>query len=164
MVIVSTPFLFWNNRTITELENQPNFFDKCLYHDVKLLLHHNKAYKQRKTPPSLVEFSVVALPIFTARGRDASAASGGASELSKRQRSKFRERIANWKFRAPQQEIYRPAVASVRWTLAGRKKPRLFSRGFLCLRYLFSRPVTRQLSSAYMCLTSVFGMGTGGPT
>ena len=35
---------------------------------------------------------------------------------------------------------------------------------FLCLRYLFSRPVTRQLSSAYMCLTSVFGMGTGGPT
>ena len=34
----------------------------------------------------------------------------------------------------------------------------------LCSRYLFSRPVTRQLSSAYMCLTSVFGMGTGGPT
>ena len=34
----------------------------------------------------------------------------------------------------------------------------------LCLRYLFSRPVTRQVSSAYMCLTSVFGMGTGGPT
>ena len=54
--------------------------------------------------------------------------------------------------------------ASVRWTLAGRKKPRPFGRGFLCLRYLFSRPVTRQLSSAYMCLTSVFGMGTGGPT
>ena len=36
--------------------------------------------------------------------------------------------------------------------------------GALCSRYLFSRPVTRQLSSAYMCLTSVFGMGTGGPT
>ena len=34
----------------------------------------------------------------------------------------------------------------------------------LCSRYLFSRPVTRQLSSAYVCLTSVFGMGTGGPT
>ena len=34
----------------------------------------------------------------------------------------------------------------------------------LCLRYLFSRPVTRQLSSAYVCLTSVFGMGPGGPT
>ena len=60
--------------------------------------------------------------------------------------------------------IYRPAAASVRGTLAGRKKPRPYGRGFLCLRYLFSRPVTRQLSSAYMCLTSVFGMGTGGPT
>ena len=35
---------------------------------------------------------------------------------------------------------------------------------YLCSRYLFSRPVTRQLSSAYKCLTSVFGMGTGGPT
>ena len=35
---------------------------------------------------------------------------------------------------------------------------------YLCSRYLFSRPVTRQLSSAYVCLTSVFGMGTGGPT
>ena len=34
----------------------------------------------------------------------------------------------------------------------------------LCLRYLFSRPVTRHLSSAYMSLTSVFGMGTGGPS
>ena len=34
----------------------------------------------------------------------------------------------------------------------------------LCLRYLFSQPVTRQLSSAYVCLTSVFGMGTGGST
>ena len=33
-----------------------------------------------------------------------------------------------------------------------------------CSHYLFSQPVTRQLSSAYMCLTSVFGMGTGGPT
>ncbi len=39
-----------------------------------------------------------------------------------------------------------------------------FSVEALCSRYLFLRPVTRQLSSAYMCLTSVFGMGTGGPT
>ena len=34
----------------------------------------------------------------------------------------------------------------------------------LCSRYLSSRAVTRQVLSAYMCLTSVFGMGTGGPT
>ena len=30
-------------------------------------------------------------------------------------------------------------------------------------RYLFSRSVTRQVFSAEMSLTSVFGMGTGGP-
>ena len=34
----------------------------------------------------------------------------------------------------------------------------------LCSRYLFSPAVARQVSSAQMCLTSVFGMGTGGPT
>ncbi len=34
----------------------------------------------------------------------------------------------------------------------------------ICSRYLFSQAVARQVSSAYMCLTSVFGMGTGGPT
>jgi len=35
---------------------------------------------------------------------------------------------------------------------------------FLCSRYLSSRAVTRQVLSAYMSLTSVFGMGTGGPS
>ena len=34
----------------------------------------------------------------------------------------------------------------------------------LCWHYLFSRSVTRQLSSAQVSLTSVFGMGTGGPS
>ena len=34
----------------------------------------------------------------------------------------------------------------------------------MCWRYLFSRPVTRQVSSAEVSLTSVFGMGTGGPS
>ena len=34
----------------------------------------------------------------------------------------------------------------------------------LCWRYLFSRPVARQVSSAQVSLTSVFGMGTGGPS
>ena len=33
-----------------------------------------------------------------------------------------------------------------------------------CWRYLFFRPVSRQVSSAQMSLTSVFGMGTGGPS
>ena len=45
-----------------------------------------------------------------------------------------------------------------------KKKPPTFVGGFLCSRYLSSRAVTRQVLSAYMCLTSVFGMGTGGPT
>ena len=34
----------------------------------------------------------------------------------------------------------------------------------LCSHYLSSRAVTRQVLSAQMSLTSVFGMGTGGPS
>ena len=34
----------------------------------------------------------------------------------------------------------------------------------LCWHYLSSRAVARQVLSAYMSLTSVFGMGTGGPS
>ncbi len=33
-----------------------------------------------------------------------------------------------------------------------------------CWRYLFYRAVTSQVSSAEMSLTTVFGMGTGGPS
>ena len=33
-----------------------------------------------------------------------------------------------------------------------------------CWRYLFSRFVSKQVSSARVSLTSVFGMGTGGPS
>ena len=45
-----------------------------------------------------------------------------------------------------------------------RKKLHPFGWSSLCWRYLSSRPVTRQVLSAKVCLTSVFGMGTGGPT
>ena len=34
----------------------------------------------------------------------------------------------------------------------------------LCWRYLSSRPVSRQVFSAQVSLTAVFGMGTGGPS
>ena len=34
----------------------------------------------------------------------------------------------------------------------------------MCRHYLFSRSVSRQVSSAQVSLTSVFGMGTGGPS
>ena len=44
------------------------------------------------------------------------------------------------------------------------KSQRTTYAGFLCWHYLFSRPVTRQVSSAELSLTSVFGMGTGGPS
>ena len=45
-----------------------------------------------------------------------------------------------------------------------KKRTHQFGEFFSCWRYLFSRPVARQVSSAKVCLTSVFGMGTGGPT
>ena len=105
-------------------------------------------------------FSVFALPIFT--GSDASAACGGSSEgaacaaVSKMQARFVRRRIC----RAQQRkQVYPPVPISL-----GKEKTSTRKWRFLCSRYLFSRPVTRQLSSAYMCLTSVFGMGTGGPT
>ena len=43
---------------------------------------------------------------------------------------------------------------------AARNRGLLFS----CRHSLFSRPVTRQVFSAIVSLTSVFGMGTGGPS
>ena len=51
----------------------------------------------------------------------------------------------------------------IRGAFADKRKPPTVVGG-LCWRYLFYRPVTRQVSSAQMSLTSVFGMGTGGPS
>ena len=45
-----------------------------------------------------------------------------------------------------------------------KKRTHQMMSSFLCWRYLFSQSVTRQLSSANLSLTSVFGMGTGGPS
>ena len=45
-----------------------------------------------------------------------------------------------------------------------RKSLRTFIRRLLCWQYLSSRQVTLQVLSAQMSLTSVFGMGTGGPS
>ena len=44
------------------------------------------------------------------------------------------------------------------------KKNLLFRIGSLCWRYLSSRAVARKVLSAQVSLTSVFGMGTGGPS
>ena len=43
-------------------------------------------------------------------------------------------------------------------------KTSTLSDGGLCWRYLFSHAVTRILSSTNLSLTTVFGMGTGGPS
>ena len=56
------------------------------------------------------------------------------------------------------------AVKSFRWNDLGEKKTPYRSKRFQCWRYLSSRAVTRQVLSAQMSLTSVFGMGTGGPS
>ena len=44
------------------------------------------------------------------------------------------------------------------------KKAPTFQSRLLCWRYLSSRAVARQVLSAQTSLTSVFGMGTGGPS
>ena len=59
-------------------------------------------------------------------------------------------------------KTYISAKSNRRTNMVKKKPPA--KAGGLCSRYLFSRPVTRQLSSAYVSLTSVFGMGTGGPS
>ncbi len=46
----------------------------------------------------------------------------------------------------------------------GKKKPVHQSEPVLCWHYLSSRAVARKVLSAQMSLTSVFGMGTGGPS
>ena len=45
-----------------------------------------------------------------------------------------------------------------------KKDRRVLHLSFLCRRYLSSRSVSRQVFSAEASLTSVFGMGTGGPS
>ena len=45
-----------------------------------------------------------------------------------------------------------------------KKKSHIHRCGFLCWRYLFSRAVASQVLSAGTSLTTVFGMGTGGPS
>ena len=64
------------------------------------------------------------------------------------------------KYRSPYKNL--PVAGFRRYDTVVEKSP-LF-RVYLCWRYLFSRPVTRQVSSAQVSLTSVFGMGTGGPS
>ena len=63
----------------------------------------------------------------------------------------------------PGRPTYCRAARTVRWYILGKKKPPRFCGGW-CSHYLSSQAVTRQVLSAQMSLTSVFGMGTGGPS
>ena len=91
-------------------------------------------------------------------GSEASAACGGASEPSEWQRSA---------------ECY-PASPGVAFAghrnrkqvshITINRKNSTISGGVQCSHYLSSRAVARQVLSAQMSLTSVFGMGTGGPS
>ena len=64
----------------------------------------------------------------------------------------------------PGQAKYCPAVKNSPVDCFRQKKRPKPKRGSLCWHYLSSRAVTRQVLSAQMSLTSVFGMGTGGPS
>ena len=80
-----------------------------------------------------------ALPVFTVRGSDASAAGGGYSELSEWQWSADEEgALRQRRCRAPQQDTIVLSSASVQWTVIGRKKPRPFGRGFMFALPIFT--------------------------
>ena len=64
--------------------------------------------------------------------------------------------------------MYCHAVGTIRWIVPGillkMKNRTQLGAVFVCWHYLSSRQVTLQVLSAQMSLTSVFGMGTGGPS
>ena len=68
----------------------------------------------------------------------------------------------------PVSAMYCHAVGTIRWIVPGillkMKNRTQLGAVFVCWHYLSSRQVTLQVLSAQMSLTSVFGMGTGGPS
>ena len=98
-----------------------------------------------------------ALPIFT--GSDTNAACGRVREWSEWLRStESKPALSGDAF------VGHRNRTGARQLLADIKNASTLLWRLLCSHYLFSRPVTRQLSSAQMSVTSVFGMGTGGPS
>ncbi len=89
-------------------------------------------------------------------GSEGSAACGGRSDPSEWQRSTAAKVLRH------RRQMSGTATGN-RWTstvpICTKISPQPFGCGeSICWHYLFSRAVTRQVSSAYMCLTSVFGM------
>ena len=62
------------------------------------------------------------------------------------------------------QSIVPPMAGSDVLSMICKKSACRWQADFLCWRYLSSRAVTRKVLSAKVSLTSVFGMGTGGPS
>ena len=61
-------------------------------------------------------------------------------------------------------KIVPPAAGPDVLSIICKKSACRWQADFLCWRYLSSRAVTRKVLSAKVSLTSVFGMGTGGPS
>ena len=62
------------------------------------------------------------------------------------------------------QSIVPPAAGPDVLSIICKKSACRWQADFLCWRYLSSRAVARKVLSAKVSLTSVFGMGTGGPS
>ena len=113
---------------------------------------------------------VLALPIFPGRSSIvlASQQSGGLSQAQKspslsteavywRYPSSRVGQVLSWRRKCPVDTFRQKPKMS-------KKETAHFRVRSLCWRYLSSRAVARQVLSAQMSLTSVFGMGTGGPS
>ena len=130
---------------------------------------HDPQLHSKNRPPTFVGGLMLALSILTARKRLSSCCGQCLVDTGRQHKtSTFLWRFLCWHYllsRLGQGSSWRSNSTVYCCCQKYKRNNRIFQmRSLLRWHYLFSRPVTRQLSSAYKCLTSVFGMGTGGPT
>ena len=126
-------------------------------------------YTQKNRLAFASRFSVLALPIFPCRQSIVTPLAG----LNVLCRIGMRKATCRWQvaFQMLALPIF-PCRQSIVPSTAGpdvlsiicKKSACRWQADFLCWRYLSSRAVTRKVLSAKVSLTSVFGMGTGGPS
>ena len=108
---------------------------------------------------------MLALPIFLGRPTYCHAVRNSPVDCSRRKkRARLSSDSVCWRYLPSWvgQRIVLPSQVSGGHLQAKKNpQPKLW---VLCWRYLSSQAVTRQVLSALMSLTSVFGMGTGGPS
>ena len=114
---------------------------------------------------------VLALPIFPGRPTYCHAVRNSPVDCSRRKkRARLSSDSVCWRYlssRVGQVLSWRrkcPVDTFRQNCKINQKKTATFRLRSLCWRYLSSRAVARQVLSAQMSLTSVFGMGTGGPS